>query len=50
MAMGLISRQKYYGYLEKLPIRQISALCEKFRPRNINYMPTAKFLACLDLE
>jgi hypothetical protein len=24
--------------------------CERFYPRNINYMPVVKFLACLDLE
>jgi len=28
----------------------ISALCSKFYPRNINYMPAVKFFACLDLE
>ena len=28
----------------------ISALCEKNNPRNINYMPTVIFFACLDLE
>jgi hypothetical protein len=30
--------------------RIISALHVKFYPRNINYMPVAKFYMCLDLE
>jgi hypothetical protein len=28
----------------------ISALCEKFNPRNIRHMSAVKFFACLDLE
>jgi hypothetical protein len=28
----------------------ISALCSKFYPRNISYMPAVKFIACLELE
>jgi hypothetical protein len=31
------------GYLEKLSFRPISALCAKFYPRNIMYMPAVKF-------
>jgi len=31
-------------------ISVISALCSKFYPRNINYMPAVKFFAGLDLE
>ncbi|RZB31433.1 MAG: hypothetical protein SRB2_04661 [Desulfobacteraceae bacterium Eth-SRB2] len=29
---------------------QVSALCSKNNPRNINYMPAVIFFACLDLE
>ncbi len=41
---------KAKGYLEKLSFRPISALYEKFYPRNIIYMPAVKFSVCLDLE
>jgi hypothetical protein len=34
----------------KRSLRPNSALCSKFYPRNINYMPVVKFLACLDFE
>ncbi len=36
--------------IHKWPIFPISALCEKFYPRNINHMPAAKFFARLDLD
>ena len=36
--------------IQKRFFRPISALCERFYPRNINYMPVVKFFACLDLE
>jgi len=29
---------------------QVSSLCSKNNPRNINYMPAIIFFACLDLE
>jgi hypothetical protein len=34
----------------KQSFRPNSALCSKFYPRNINYMPVVKFFACLDFE
>mgnify|MGYP001819221722 CR=1 FL=1 len=34
----------------KRSFRPNSALCSKFYPRYINYMPVVKFLACLDFE
>jgi hypothetical protein len=39
-----------YEPLAKWYFRPTSALCSKFYPRNINYMPAVKFLACLDFE
>ena len=36
--------------LAKVSFHLISALCLKFYPRNIIYMPVVKFFACLDLE
>ncbi|MEJ2661636.1 MAG: hypothetical protein P8Z73_13055, partial [Desulfobacteraceae bacterium] len=36
--------------IHKWPIFPISALREKFNPRNINHMPTAKFSARLKLD
>jgi hypothetical protein len=36
--------------IQKWPICPISALHEKFNPRNINHMPAVKFFARLDLE
>jgi len=40
----------YSGDPKKLCFCPISALCSKFYPRNINYMPVVKFFAGLDLE
>jgi hypothetical protein len=34
----------------KQSFRPNSALCSKFYPQNINYMPVVKFFACLDFE
>ncbi|MEE4314068.1 MAG: hypothetical protein V2J11_06195, partial [Desulfofustis sp.] len=34
----------------KPSFRPNSALCSKFYPRNIMYMPAVKFFACLDFE
>jgi hypothetical protein len=34
----------------KQSCRPNSALCSKFYPQNINYMPVVKFFACLDFE
>jgi hypothetical protein len=34
----------------KQSFRPNSALCSKFYPRNIMYMPAGKFFACLDFE
>ena len=34
----------------KLSFRPNSALCSKFYPRNISYMPVVKFFACLDFD
>jgi hypothetical protein len=45
-----MSARYIIGYLEKLYFCPISALCSKFYPRNINYIPVVKFFACLDLE
>jgi hypothetical protein len=36
--------------IHKWPICPISALREKFNPRNINHMPAVKFFVRLDLE
>ena len=36
--------------IHKWPICPISALPEKFNPRNINHMPAVKFFARLDLD
>jgi len=36
--------------IQKRSFRPISALCSKFYPRNIMYMPAVKFFACLELE
>ena len=36
--------------LVKWSFRPNSALCSKFYPRNITYMPAVKFFACLDFE
>jgi hypothetical protein len=40
----------YLVPIHKWPICPISALREKFYPRNINLMPAVKFFARLDLE
>ena len=34
----------------KRSFRPNSTLCSKFYPRDINYMPVVKLLACLDFE
>jgi hypothetical protein len=36
--------------IHKWPIRPISALREKFNPRDINYMPPVNFFVRLDLD
>jgi hypothetical protein len=36
--------------LAKWSFHPNSALCSKFYPRNISYMPAVKFFACLDFE
>ncbi|MBW2199385.1 MAG: hypothetical protein JRF71_00905 [Deltaproteobacteria bacterium] len=36
--------------IQKRSFCPISALCSKFYPRNINYIPAVKFFAGLDLE
>jgi hypothetical protein len=36
--------------IHKWPICPLSALREKFNPRNINHMPPVKFFVRLDLE
>jgi len=51
--MFLLHKGRRLFYL--VPIQKrffcpISALCSKFYPRNINYMPAVTFFACLDLE
>ena len=38
------------GHLAKLPFRPISALHEKFYPRNIIHMPVVKFFVCLGVS
>jgi hypothetical protein len=40
----------YLVPIHKWPICPISALREKFNPRNINHMPAVKFFARLDLD
>ncbi len=40
----------YLVPIQKRSFCPISALCSKFYPRNINYMPVVKFFAGLDLE
>jgi hypothetical protein len=46
-----ISTPKYnLEPLAKLSFYPNSALCSKFYPRNISYMPVVKFFACLDFE
>ena len=41
---------KYIALIHKWPIYPISALREKFNPRNMPHMPAAKFFMRLDLE
>ncbi|XPS88610.1 uncharacterized protein Dvar_66290 [Desulfosarcina variabilis str. Montpellier] len=40
----------YLVSVQKWPIFPISALREKFNPRNINHMPVVKFFGRLDLN
>ena len=40
----------YLVPIKKRSFCPISALCSKYYPRNINYMPAVKFFAGLDLE
>jgi len=40
----------YLVPVHKWPICPISALREKFNPRNINHIPAVKFFARLDLD
>ena len=40
----------YLVPIHQWPICPISALCSKFNPRNINYMPAVKFIARLNLD
>ncbi len=44
------SQHYYLLPIQKWPIRPISALHEKFNPRNINYMSVVKFFVRLDLD